>query len=75
MAFTVDNWNTPQTVSGNRTLTTTTPSMMIRWSLTHAVSGGDYEDVTGSRTVEVTIIEDDTPGVTVSGNGVDDHRR
>ena len=34
-------------------------------TLTHAVSGGDYEGVT-TADVEVTIIEDDTTGVTIS---------
>ena len=33
--------------------------------LTHTVTGGDYENVTAAD-VEVTIIEDDTTGVTIS---------
>ena len=64
LTFTADNWNTPQTV----TVTATQDDDAVAddpVTLTHAVSGGDYEDVTAAD-VEVTIIEDDTTGVTIS---------
>ena len=64
LTFTADNWNTPQTV----TVTAAQDDDAVAdepLTLTHAVSGGDYEDVTAAE-VEVTIIEDDTTGVTIS---------
>ena len=64
LTFTADNWNTPQTV----TVTAAQDDDAVAddpVTLTHAVSGGDYEDVT-TADVEVTIIEDDTTGVTIS---------
>ena len=64
LTFTADNWNTPQTV----TVTATQDDDAVAddpVTLTHAVSGGDYEGVTTAG-VEVTIIEDDTTGVTIS---------
>ena len=64
LTFTADNWNTPQTVA----VTAAQDDDAIDddpVTLTHAVSGGDYEGVTAAD-VEVSIIEDDTPGVTVS---------
>ena len=64
LTFTADNWNTPQTVA----VTAAHDDDAIDddpVTLTHAVSGGDYEGVTAAD-VEVSIIEDDTPGVTVS---------
>ena len=64
LTFTADNWNTPQTV----TVTATQDADAVAddpLTLTHAVSGGDYEGVTAAD-VEVTIIEDDTTGVTIS---------
>ena len=64
LTFTVDNWNTPQTV----TVTATQDADAVAdepVGLTHTVSGGDYEDVTAAN-VEVTITEDDTPSVTIS---------
>ena len=63
LAFTVDNWNTPQTV----TVTATHDDDAVADEpvvLTHTVSGADYEGLVAE--VEVTIIEDDTPGVTIS---------
>ena len=64
LTFTADNWNTPQTITVTAAhdddAVTDDPA-----TLTHAVSGGDYEGVTAAG-VEVTIIEDDTPGVVVS---------
>ena len=64
LTFTADNWNTPQTV----TVTAAQDADAVAddpVTLTHAVSGGDYQDVTAAE-VEVTIIEDDTTGVTIS---------
>ena len=64
LTFTADNWNTPQTVA----VTAAHDDDAIDddpVTLTHAVSGGDYEGVAAAE-VEVSIIEDDTPGVTVS---------
>ena len=64
LTFTADNWNTPQTV----TVTAAQDDDAVAddpVTLTHAVSGGDYQDVTAAD-VEVTIIEDDTTGVTIS---------
>ena len=64
LTFTADNWNTPQTV----TVTAAQDADAVAddpVTITHAVSGGDYDAVTAAE-VEVTILEDDTPGVTVS---------
>ena len=64
LIFTTDNWNTPQTV----TVSAAQDDDAVAdepVTLTHTVSGGDYEDVTAAN-VEVTITEDDTPGVTIS---------
>ena len=64
LTFTADNWNTPQTVAVTAAqdddAVTDDPV-----TITHIVSGGDYEDVTAAG-VEVTITEDDTAGVTIS---------
>ena len=64
LTFTAANWNTPQTVA----VTAAQDDDAIDdnpVTLTHIVSGGDYEGVT-TADVEVTIIEDDTTGVTIS---------
>ena len=64
LTFTAANWNTPQTVA----VTAAHDDDAIDdnpVTLTHIVSGGDYEGVT-TADVEVTIIEDDTTGVTIS---------
>ena len=64
LTFTADTWNTPQTV----TVTAAQDDDAVADDpviITHAVSGGDYEGVT-TADVEVTIIEDDTTGVTIS---------
>ena len=64
LTFTADNWNTPQTV----TVTVHHDDDAVDdepVTITHIVSGGDYEDVTAAD-VEVTITEDDTTGVTIS---------
>ena len=64
LTFTAAHWNTPQTVA----VTAAQDDDAVAddpVTLTHAVSGGDYEGVATAE-VEVTIIEDDTPGVSVS---------
>ena len=64
LTFTANNWNTPQTV----TVTAHHDDDAVDddpLTITHTVSGGDYEDVTVAN-VEVTITEDDTPGVSIS---------
>ena len=64
LTFTADDWNTPQTV----TVTAAHDDDAVNddpGTITHAVSGGDYDTVTAAD-VEVTITEDDTPGVSVS---------
>ena len=64
LSFTADNWDTPQTV----TVTAAQDDDAVDDEpvvLTHAVSGGDYEGVTASE-VTVTIIEDDTPTLTIA---------
>ena len=63
LTFTADNWNTPQTVAvtANHDADAVADDPV---GLMHTVSGGDYEDVTAAD-VEVTITEDDTPGVTI----------
>ena len=64
LTLTADNWNTPQTVA----VTAAQDDDAVAddpVTLTHTVSGGDYQDVTTAE-VEVAIIEDDTTGVTIS---------
>ena len=64
LTFTADNWNTPQTVAVTAAhdddAVTDEPVV-----LTHTVRGGDYEGLAAASVV-VAIIEDDTPGATVS---------
>ena len=64
LAFTADNWNTPQrvTVTAHHDADAVDDEPVM---LTHTVTGGDYEDV-AAENVEVTITEDDTAGVTIS---------
>ena len=64
LTFTANNWNIPQTVTvtANHDDDAVDDDPVV---LTHAVSGGDYEGMEAAD-VEVTIIEDDTPGVSVS---------
>ena len=64
LTFTEDNWNTPQTV----TVTATDDDDAVDdepVTITHAVSGGDYEGLAAAN-VEVTITEDDTPALTIA---------
>ena len=69
LTFTADNWNTPQTV----TVTAMQDDDAITdepVTLTHTVTGGDYEGVTAAGVV-VTITEDDTAGVTISTDALE----
>ena len=64
LTFTSDNWHTPQpvTVTAHHDADAVDDEPV---PITHTVTGGDYDDVTAAN-VEVTITEDDTPGVSVS---------
>ena len=64
LTFTAENWKTPQTV----TVTAAQDVDAVAddpVTIRHAVSGGDYESVTVA-SVEVTIIEDDTPTLLIA---------
>ncbi len=64
LTFTVDHWDEAQTV----TVTAAQDADAVAEAaatLSHAVSGGDYDGLSAPD-VEVSITEDDTPGVTVS---------
>ena len=64
LTFTRTNWSTPQTVTVSAAQDD--DAMDATVTLTHAVSGtGDYASVTAAD-VEVTVDDDDTPGVVVS---------
>ena len=69
LAFTADNWNTPQrvTVTAHHDDDAVADEPVV---LTHPVTGGDYEGVTAAD-VEVTVIEDDTAGVTISTDALE----
>ena len=63
LTFTPEGWNSPQTVTvtaANDDDSVPDPAV----TLSHDASGGDYGGV-GAQTVEVTIEEDDTVGLTV----------
>ena len=63
LTFTANNWNTPQAV----TVTAHHDDDAVDddpLTITHTVSGGDYEGLAAN--VEVTITEDDTTGVSIS---------
>ena len=64
LTFTTDNWNTPQTVKVTAAQDDDAVADELG-TITHTVRGGDYEGVT-TASVEVSIIEDDTAGVTIS---------
>ena len=59
LTFTAENWNTSQTVTVDAGRVTTTTVV----TLSHAVSGGDYDSVTAGD-VTVTVVNDD-PAVSV----------
>ena len=64
LTFTTADWNTPQTV----TVTANHDDDAVAddpVTLTHTVSGGDYEGLAADD-VEVTITEDDTPTLTIA---------
>ena len=69
LTFTADNWHTAQAV----TVTATHDADAVAdepVTITHIVSGGDYEGVTAAE-VEVTITEEDTAGVSISTDALE----
>ena len=58
LTFTTGDWNTAQTV----TVSADEDGDTDNATLTHTAAGGDYAGVTGD-SVEVTVTDDDTPGV------------
>ena len=64
LTFTADNWNTPQTIAviaaHDDDAVADEPVV-----LTHAVSGGDYENISAA-SVEATITEDDSPALIIA---------
>ena len=70
LTFTADNWNTAQTV----TVSAAGDEDAVvddAVTLTHTVRGGDYGSVT-AHAVAVTIVEDDTPTLSMSGVRADE---
>ena len=65
LTFTTTNWNTARTVSVTAREDFDATHEMV--SISHAVSGADYSSVTVAGAVTVTVTDDDTRGVTVSG--------
>ncbi len=63
LVFTPTNWNQPQTVTVTAAQDDDATDDMV--TLTHRVTGADYASESAA-SVEVTIIENDTRGVTVS---------
>ena len=73
LAFTTTNWSTPQTVTA--TAAEDDDASDERVTITHAASGGDYEDVTASLAAQTT--DDDEPAImvlasTLTASGVDE---
>ena len=73
LTFTTETWNNaqPVTVSAKEDDDDTADEAA---TVTHTVSGADYEDVTAAD-VEVTVIDNDDPQVTVSFGASSLHRR
>ena len=70
LTFTAENWNAPQEVVV--AAQDDADAVVERATLSHAISGGDYgEEVVTS--VVVTIIEDDTPVITMENQSVIEH--
>ena len=63
LTFSNSNWNTPQTVTVGAAEDSDASNDAA--TITHAVSGADYDSVTVA-SVDVTVIDNDTPGVTLS---------
>ena len=63
LTFTASNWDTAQTVTLSGGQDTDADDETA--TLSHAVSGADYDEVTAD-SVSVTVIDDDTRGVTVT---------
>ena len=73
LAFTTTNWSTPQTVTA--TAAEDDDASDERVTITHAASGGDYENVTASLAAQTT--DDDEPAImvlasTLTASGVDE---
>ena len=73
LAFTATNWSTPQTVTA--TAAEDDDASDERVTITHAASGGDYEDVAASLAAQTT--DDDEPAImvlasTLTASGVDE---
>ena len=66
LTFTVDNWNTAQTVTVKAGQDD--DAVNDTATLTHTASGGDYANLTVD--LPVTVTDDDTPGVVLSETGV-----
>ena len=62
LTFTTDNWNQPQTITV--TATHDDDAYDASTAITHAVNG--YDHVTTAETVQITVLDDDTAGVTVA---------
>ena len=58
LAFTADNWDTPQTVKVTAADDADTSDDAV--TLAHSASGAEYDSVTA--TLPVTVVDDDTPG-------------
>ena len=66
LGFTVDNWDTPQTVTVTGVADDDAGDESV--TLTHAASGADYGSVEAG--LAVAVADDDTPGVTVSKSSI-----
>ena len=63
LTFSNSNWNTPQTVTVGAAEDSDASNDAA--TIAHAVSGADYDSVTVA-SVDVTVIDNDTPGITLS---------
>ena len=68
LTFTQSNWSTDQDVTVTGVDNKVDNASDLTTSITHAVSGADYGGVSAG-TVNVTLTDDDTKGVTVSKSG------
>ena len=62
LTFTIDNWDTPQTVTATAAEDADGADDSV--TLTHTAAGGEYEDVTAD--LEVTVDDDETVSVVLS---------
>ena len=63
LTFSNSNWNTPQTVTVSAAEDSDASNDAA--TISHAVSGADYDSVPAA-SVQVTVIDNDTPGITLS---------